>query len=477
MRKDIVFLMSGRIAQAFLTLALFRVLSTLLTPAQVGSVYLILSFTALFIMFLLSPVGMYLIRRLNDWKNNKVVLDNLLLFSVYLLVISASSFLLVFLVKKCFGVGEGLPIFQFMFVVAFYVFAFTWNQTVMPTLNMLGYARLFVLFSVLTTALGLILSVLFAVFIHKDAILWLSGQALAAIVVSIFAYNKLKAYLNEAPNPIFSLILNGNAADAKKVVLFATPLACATFFMWLQNQGYRSIVEKQLGAEFLGYLAVGLGIATSLSGVLEALVQQIYYPDFYREINSPDQNLRQQAFADLIRKTIPVYVIFLVFTLGVAEPLVRVLVDVRYKDVFFYVRFGAFFEFFRMSSNILAAGAHSEMKTRALIKPYLLGGITAAIGVYIAALSRNPATLIPSVMVLAGFITFISLKHMATRLLCCPIRYMDALRPAMFSMFFLVLIPMHSHSLIQAAAVLFIASIYFAFLQYRLAAKYFKKTA
>ena len=50
------------------------------------------------------------------------------------------------------------------------------------------------------------------------------------------------------------------SAGAAQPLRFVIPLGGTTFFMWLQNQSYRIIIEKTVGAEFLGMIGLGIGL-------------------------------------------------------------------------------------------------------------------------------------------------------------------------------------------------------------------------
>ena len=69
--------------------------------------------------------------------------------------------------------------------------------------------------------------------------------------------------------------------------------------------------------------------------------------------------------------------------------------------------YGIWIEFFRMSSNLISTIAHSKMQTKALIFPYAFGGVMVVIGTYAASFSPNYKLLIPMVLIIGGFLTFL----------------------------------------------------------------------
>lgn len=409
MRKDLLLLAVGRLSQALLTIASLRLMTALLSPAQVGSMYLMLSISSWFTLFLIHPVGMYFNRNLHEWHHNRTLLERFNAFNVYVLIASLLFLPLIFLGKYFLGIGADIPLLHFIAVVTLYTCAFTWSQTPVQALNMLGNRGAFVGLSVLTVALGLLFSVLLTFIAGKTAYSWLYGQVFAFFAVYIPSRLKIKALGGKAGDGSSRYNLPA-ASEMKSLWKFSAPLAIAMFFMWMQTQSYRVIVEKFAGAEFLGYLAVGLSIATGLAGITESLVQQLYFPDFYKKLHGADLAARTAALSDLARKTIPVYVMLALFTFFMAQHLTRLLVSPQFHPAWKFALVGAVIELFRMVSNIFTAAAHSEMKTSALIWPYFWGGLFTSTAVFAACVSEVSRVFIPVAMALGGLLTMILVK-------------------------------------------------------------------
>ncbi len=411
MRRDIILLASGRVAQALLAIASLRLLTALLSPAQIGSMFLMLSFASWFGLFLISPVGLFINRNLHRWHCEKVLLERFQVFNLYVIAVSMLALPLIFGGKVFLNLGSGIPLFHFIAVVALYICVSTLNQTVVQALNMLEHRGAFVGLSVLTTALGLLFSVGISIFAGKTAYCWLYGQVLSFFVVYIPARIKIRT-LEPAPAGGHSAGLSAlSCAGLGPLWRFAAPLAIATCFMWMQTQSYRLIVEKFIGAEFLGYFVVGLSIATSLAGIVESLVHQFYYPGFYKQIQGAGKAERIEALSGLAKKTIPVYLMLLLFTVFMSQHLARLLVNPKFQTVWKFAAIGALIEFFRMITNIFSAAAHSEMKTSALMWPYFWGGLFTSAAVLAACLSGAPRLFIPVCMAGGGLLTMVLVKR------------------------------------------------------------------
>lgn len=469
MKPDMLILITGRAVQAILTIALFRLLTSFLSPAEAGGVYLIISIATFFGMFALNPVFMYLNRKLFLWHDSKNISEHLLGYNLYSSIVSLLAVPIVYAVWLFFGIGADMPGFLFALLVACYTYALNWNQVFLPFLNALGHKVSFVLLTLVTAGLGLICSVAFVYFRPPSAVAWVGGQVAGLGLATLLGlYVFLRKVPEMRPRPGW-LSRYANKTVFSNISGFAIPLAGAAFFMWAQGQSYRVVVTKVNGAEFLGYLAVGFSIATSVAGILESLVQQIYLPGFYRQISGGDAEARRAALNELLSKTIPVYIIYLFFLLGSSEYLVSVLVSEKYRSVVVYARYGAVIEFFRMATNILASGAHSEMKTEVLIKPYFFGGVAAIAGVYFAAFSPYPSILIPAALAGSGLATLSIMWHVINSMVGLSLDFKPLTRYSLLSALFLPLVFFHAGGLFASLGVLMISGLYFSFLQYKAA--------
>ncbi len=472
MKRDAILLVAGRAAQAVLTLAAFRLLTAFLSPAEAGGVYLILSVAAFFGMFALNPVFMYLGRKLFVWHDSGSVSEHLFGYNLYSVAVSLSALPVVFWLWKLFGVGAGLPGLVFALAVACYTYALNWNQVFLPFLNTLGHKSSFVLLTLAASGLGLFFSVAAVHFNAPSALWWMSGQIAGIGLSAILGFYVFRKKAPEPPGAAARSLAYANKSVLLNVAGFAGPLAGAAFFIWAQAQAYRIVVEKISGPEFLGYLAVGFSIATSVAGILESLVQQLYLPVFYRQITGADREARGAALAELAAKTIPVYLIYLFFLVGTSEYLASFLVAEKYRGVFVYARYGALIEFFRMTANILASAAHSEMRTGALIKPYFFGGVSAVAGVCLAALSPAPSVLIPLALAASGLVTVGIMWTSMNSLVPLDLRPEPLLRYSLLSAPFLSLVFVRAGGFLPSLCLLLISGAYFSFLQYKVAGKW-----
>lgn len=402
MNKDFLLITSGRIVQGLIGMVSVRVLTSILSPAEVGNYFLILSIVGFCVLTLISPFGMYVNRKLHKWDQDGNLIRRLSSGSLYLAGVSIFSIFMVFALNRWFGVGNTISLPGFMCVVSAYAFFSTGNQTVIPTLNMLGNRKEFVFYTVATLLLGLLCSAVLSIAVSRTALAWISGQTVGMGVVGVAGLIALRRRALPGPGgPVLPPRIS--AAELRPVLSFAWPLAITYAFMWAQNMSHRVIIERTIGPEFLGLIGVGLGIAAGMSAAIESVAQQFYLPLFYKQISTGGQEERAEAWNRMARVTLPLYLSFAMMISFAAPFILKLLAGARFNHAFLFLVCGAWFEFSRMTTNILASVAHSEMRTGHLIKSYLIGAVVVIAGTVYSAGKPAYELMIPSVLVFSGF--------------------------------------------------------------------------
>lgn len=402
MHKSILIIAIGRLLQAVLGVVALKLMTSLLSPAEVGNYYLILSVVGFFVLTFISPFGMYVNRRLHKWAADGTVLNRFKRGHLYLLLVSVLSLLASFVMSSLFGVGGTIAPGAFASLVAFYVYFSTANQTIIPSLNMLERRFSFVALTVSTLASGLCLSIYFSTTYALTAVSWITGQAVAMFAVAAAALVYFRRVVSKPGASLAEEELLSRSALIP-VLAFAWPLGVTYLFMWAQTMSHRLIIEKMIGPEFLGLIGVGFGVAASMGATLESVIQQFYLPLFYKEISKADTAERAIAWDSMARLTLPLYFSFAILVSCLSPFLLKVFASGHYAKAWVFLLCGAWLESFRMSTNVLSTIAHSEMKTRFLIKSYLIGALISVVGTYLAAGHTNHILLIPAVLVAGGF--------------------------------------------------------------------------
>jgi len=403
--KDLAVLVIGRVVQVFILLLAIRLITATLDPEQLGNYYLIMSICSFFGLFLINPVGQYINRHTHAWHDADLLLEKMFNFNFYVIGASVISVFVVTLLYM-FGVAKDINYHYLIIFIPLFVFFNTWNQTIVPMINMLEYRIAFTAFTALTLLASLILSYILAQLFATEAIYWFMGQiagmAIFAVAALYYFYHKItKNFSYRRARTSISV------ASLKPILKFSVPLSFGVFFLWMQTQSYRMVIGSYIGSEFLGFFGAGLAIATGISSSFEMITMQFIYPKMYKSMKDPDSF--QEVFAGIVNMILPIYLILSIFVSIFAVYITNVLVDERYSSSYVYLIAGIWFEFFRMGTNLVANVAHSRLNTSKLLVPYALGGLFILFGTYFAAHGERYATLIPAVLVSGGLLSFLAM--------------------------------------------------------------------
>jgi hypothetical protein len=118
-----------------------------------------------------------------------------------------------------------------------------------------------------------------------------------------------------------------------------------------------------------------------------------------------------------------------------------------------------------MISNI----AHAQMKTKALIIPYAVGGIFVVVGTYIASKEVNYELLIPLVLIVGSLLTFWLIFNAMNKIIHMGLKITNFIQILFYSLAFASAMLWYEYSanFYISTAVVFVFSLYFLFVLYR----------
>lgn len=362
-----ILILVGRLTQFALAFLSVRLMTTVLTPIEVGKATLITTGTAFFALFLVNPVGMFINRRIHPWLINGNLKNYFHHYCKYLFYVALFAALLTWslLVANIWDIGLS-PIWTATLIAGSLIFN-TINQTLIPSMNMLERVRPFVIFTIGTLALGLIFSYTLVKWLHSNAITWLSGSILSQMVFSFLAY---KVFFREISNDIRTPIENDSYW---RLYNFAWPISIAVGLNWLHMQGYRFILANQFGLAELGLFSAGYTLAASLTTACESITTAWFQPRFYREIHSSSKLIRKQAWSKYASTMLPLSILASSGIFMTSPYLATIMLGPDYQSVAPYVMMGALAEWGRTLFNIFSLDSHANMNTRRLIIPSALG--------------------------------------------------------------------------------------------------------
>ena len=424
LNKDFLVIFAGKLLQVVIVIATLKVSTMLLSPKEMGSIYLFFAIQTFFVLTFLSPLGQYINRRTHQWYKNKSILNNLFIYLLYIFCISLLSILIGYLLYSYFGVGNNFSLSIFLLLLSSSILVITLNQTYIPMLNMLHFRVEFTLLTILTSLFILIFGYSFVAFFGSNAEFWLFGIVLSNMIFAIYGFLVLRNKTANQVYTFYSIFEKLKAYDYKLLLAIVIPIAFATLFMWLQNSGYRMIIEQKIGLEFLGYLGVGLALSSQIASIFESILAQYLIPIYYQRISSQsDIKDRTESFNWLLNIKLPMYFLLALYVTIFSPYIVDILVNEKYKDVYIFTIFGIWIEFFRMFTNVLYSIALSELKTKNIMIPYIVGSLLTIIFVYISSGIVNYKFYLPLGLVVGNSITMILMYIYMKQLLNFSINY------------------------------------------------------
>ena len=384
LKRQLVVVILGRLVTACITLASLRIATAFLTPEHYGVLALLVSIQSFFGLFLINPVGQHINLHTHAWWDDGSLSPRLKSFGGFVLVVSIIGGIAAVITIPKDG-SEPLP---YVFIAIFsLVAAGTWNATLVPMLNMLGFRTDSVIYSVLSALISLIFGVLFISWM-PTATFWVLGQSVGMLLGALGAGAALRKHINPNAKSATKLPL----LNSKDILGYCVPIAIANGFMWLQLSGYRFEITHFWGLTQLGYIAIGLQIAGQIGGLVEALASQFLFPMFYRRCSQNDNKDEVSlALSDLANTLAPLYVLLVGAIIAGGPYLIRVLVSANYHNAVDYVVFGAFIELFRLLANLFGISAHIMRRIRFLAAPYAVGAICSLLLLALAGLWQLPA--------------------------------------------------------------------------------------
>ncbi|HEX5125875.1 MAG TPA: hypothetical protein VFW00_03965, partial [Rhodocyclaceae bacterium] len=164
-------------------------MTSLLPPVEMGIAALVTSCTAFFALFFVNPIGMFINRRLHAWVASGAMRRYFHLYCGYLLVVAFVAGMLVWLGAASGILRLGVSPDGLALLVAASLLFNTINQTLVPSLNMVGRVAAFMALTLLTLLAGLLCSFALGHFLNKhSAETWLAGALCAQALFAAIAY-------------------------------------------------------------------------------------------------------------------------------------------------------------------------------------------------------------------------------------------------------------------------------------------------
>ncbi len=379
--RDAMILMIGRAFLGLASVISIRLYTSLLSRGQVGRYSLLSALGTAVTLALISPVAMYINRRLLEWDREGTARRHLVSYGRYLLLVTAFAVALFVLLREVVGIGIQVSIQWLVVAVIGTVLIVTLSNTVATSINWLGYRLWFVTLTNLSAWIGLGASIFLATVIRPDAEHWLLGTILGQIPIVLVGSAILWRLLRTNVMP--GIVPDVTSFSFPVVFAFAWPLVISTGLYWAQTQGYRFVLNEVAGLESVGVFTVGFTIGVSLTGVFDLLFTQFYLPIFYAEIAHGHDAAQAAAWNRYARAFLPALILMSAFVGGMGSYLARLLTGDEFRAAGRVVVWGVLAESLRQIVTMLSLVAHARVDMKHLILPSLIGVGVSLCGVYL----------------------------------------------------------------------------------------------
>lgn len=371
----------GRVLQFLLVFLTIKVMTTLLSPEDVGQYYLILAIISGFLFLFINPLGLFINRRINSWKNSSLIRQYIYVYIFYIFIIAIISLIISFLFLEAL-INVNVSYFWIAALIGTSIFFNTINTTVIPSLNLLGHPLKYVTLIILTVLFSLVFATMFVNYFEKTFYFWFSGiifgQLLVGIIGAIFLYINTSGHIDFNIKNVITI------AKLRNLIDFFWPISLSATFVWLHFQSYRFIIESYLGAYDLGIFVAGFSIGLSLIVSAELILSSFLLPRFYKSIETSDDNMKTKAWSLYASTLIPSLFITGCIVTILAPELTKLFLGPEFQNAFQFVIWGVLCEICRVVFGAYSLMAHAKMKTNWLILPSLIGTlISISLSIYL----------------------------------------------------------------------------------------------
>lgn len=414
---DLLVLSAGRAIQMIIGVLTIRVLTSVLSPDEVGRYYILITLVFGFNFVFLAAVSQYMGVKLLEWVPTKSARPNHLAFAKYNLGVVVVVAVIATALHQTVGVGIAIAIPWLIFLVCGNLLFSTWNALCTTGLNILGHRVQFVVFANLTVGVGLGISTLLTMRISASAEYWVSGLFLGQTIVLVLAGPLFWRYLVQ---PIRERDVAANSVDniaPRTVFRFAWPLSVSMGLNWVQWQSYLFILVSVHGENVVGLFAVGYTVIAAVVMAYEVLFSQFYIPTLYNDIADQDSSGRAEAWNRYANLYLPSIVVTVAFVAAGGPFLAKLMVGSQFYSAAVTVApMAAIAEGARLICSAYNMAAFAQLDMRTVIWPTLAGVTLTVAGVLI--LSRwSPLIGTGLALILGGAATAVLLSIKLHRVL------------------------------------------------------------
>lgn len=382
---NLIILGLGRGLQVVAGLVTIKLATTLLSPAEIGTMNQVMSLAILGPSALLAPVALYIHRGLFEWVDAGVVSARLTSYLLLVLTAAVILGLAAWALQYQLALVSGIGPVWVGALVALYLLGYSTHTMAASAFVLLGYRITYVVFSNLAVWGGLA----FAFYLsldHGSPETWLLG-IFGGFLVSSCSYVLLYRY-TRTDSPSISTATATRPAlpfDWQSVLMFAWPQALAFGLWWIQSQSYRFILDWVADIANVGLFAAGYMICSVPIQTFETLFNEFYAPTLFHAFKGQDAAGMARAWNAYARAYIPAVILFGSFMAGNASFLVKLVLGEQFQAVTSILIWAALTETMRAVSSSLHMLGVAKVDMTVNLLPVVVGAVVAPTMVFLLA--------------------------------------------------------------------------------------------
>ncbi|HJT22188.1 MAG TPA: oligosaccharide flippase family protein [Nitrospira sp.] len=382
--QGFILLAMGRGFQVLAGLVTIKVVTTILSPGELGTVNQVMSLAVFGASVVLTPVATYIWRGFFEWLDADTLRERLRSYLLFVSLVSMAFGLGVWTIQDQTSFVSGIGAVWVGFLVALYVFGFSTHTMAASGLNLLGHRLLYVSFGNIAVWGGLVL----AVYLSRAGIgpeTWLLG-IYGGFLLASTSYLFLYRYASSSRYCGLDLGARETISfDQWKMFMFAWPQVISNGLWWVQSQSYRFILNWIDNIASVGLFAMGYMICSVPIQTFETLFNEYYSPTLYRALKAQDAAGIARAWEAYARAYLPAVILFGSFMAGNAAFLAKLLLGEQFQSVAPILIWPALTETMRASLSSLHTLGVAKVDMTISLPPVIAGALAAPILVLILA--------------------------------------------------------------------------------------------
>lgn len=363
-------------------LVTMRIMTSVMSPADVGTVNQITALAVLFASAFIAPITTYFSRGFLGWRDAGELSAKMQRLLRTVLGAAIAFGFVAFAADFAFTlVPQSSAIWVFA-LVFLYLAAYSMHVAVISGASLLGERAIYTGLQNLAAWGGLGFAVVLFQFARGPE-LWLLGLY-AGFMVSALAWFWLRTHAARVSS---AGVETGERLpfSTKAVFTFAWPQAVAYSLWWTQSQSYRFILDDISGLATVGLFFAAYALCSIPMQMFETLFNEYYAPTLYGGLKNASRENWVRVWNNYASAYVPAVILFGMFLIAIGPHLAVLLLGEEFRRAGDYVFWPALAETARAISSSLYTMGIIKVDMRINIPPMIAGAVIAPFFVYLLA--------------------------------------------------------------------------------------------